>query len=54
MRAFLFAFVTAFVIAGIASFVLEGVQTTSDRANSTSGVRVDFAKDGVDRQIPVR
>lgn len=47
MRTFLVAFVTAFVIAGIASFVLEGLQSTSDKANSTSGVRLDFAKDGV-------
>lgn len=54
MRAFLFAFLTAFVVAGIASVVLEGVQSTSDRANTTSGVRLDYAKDGVNRQIPVR
>lgn len=54
MRAFLFAVLAAFVISGIASFALEGVQTTSDKANSTSGVRIDYAKDGVNRQIPVR
>ena len=52
MRAFLFAFVTAFVLAGVASLALEGVQSSSDRANTTSGVRLDFAKDGVDRKIP--
>lgn len=52
MRAFLMAFVTAFVIAGIASLVLETVQSTSDRANTTSGVRLDFAKDGVNRTLP--
>jgi hypothetical protein len=54
MRAFLLAFFSAFVVAGIASFVLEGVQSTSDRANTTSGVRLDYAKDGVNRQIPIR
>lgn len=52
MRAFLFAFLTAFVVAGVASFVLEGMQSTSDRANTTSGVRLDFAKDGVNRPVP--
>lgn len=52
MRAFLFAFITAFVIAGVASIALEGVQSTSDRANTTSGVRLDFAKDGVNRPMP--
>ena len=49
MRVFLLAFVTAFVLAGLASVVLEGFQTPSDRANTTSGVRLDFAKDGIDR-----
>ncbi len=52
MRAFLVAFVTAFVIAGIASFALEGFQSSSDKANTTSGVRLDFAKDGVNRTLP--
>lgn len=52
MRAFLLAFVTAFVIAGVASFGLEAVQSTSDKANTTSGVRLDFAKDGVNRTLP--
>jgi hypothetical protein len=52
MRAFLAALVTAFVIAGVASVVLEGVQSTSDRANTTSGARIDFAKDGVNRALP--
>jgi|LNFM01.1.fsa_nt_gb hypothetical protein len=52
MRAFLVAFVTAFVIAGISSFVLEGFQSSSDKANTTSGVRLDFAKDGVNRTLP--
>ena len=52
MRAFLFAVVTAFVVAGIASLALEGVQSSSDRANTTSGARVDFAKDGVNRTLP--
>jgi hypothetical protein len=51
MRAFLVAFVTAFMIAGIASVVLEGFQSSSDKANTTSGVRLDFAKDGVDRLV---
>ncbi len=32
--------------------VLESVQSTSDRANTTSGVRLDFAKDGVNRPAP--
>lgn len=52
MRAFLAAFAAAFVIAGIASVVLEGVQSTSDKANTTSGARLDFAKDGVNRTLP--
>jgi hypothetical protein len=52
MRAFLAAFVTAFVMAGIAAVVLEGVQSTSDKANTTSGARLDFAKDGVNRTLP--
>lgn len=51
MRAFLVAFVTAFVIAGIASLALEGVQSNSDKANTTTGVRLDFAKDGVNRTL---
>lgn len=49
MREFLIAVVTAFLMAGVASFVLEILQATSDRANTTSGVRLDFAKDGVNR-----
>ncbi len=53
MRAFLFAFLTAFVLTGIAAFVLETAQSGSDKANTTSGVRLDFAKDGVNRS-PVR
>lgn len=51
MRVFLAAAVTAFVIAGISSVVLEAFQASSDRANTTSGARVDFAKDGVSRKI---
>ena len=51
MRAFLLAVVAAFALAGIASFVLESFQASSDRANTTSGARVDFAKDGVNRKI---
>jgi hypothetical protein len=51
MRAFLAALVTAFVLAGITSFVLERFQSTSDKANTTGGVRLDFAKDGVNRKI---
>jgi hypothetical protein len=52
MRAFLIALVTAFALSGIAAFVLEGLQTSSDKANTTSGVRLDFAKDGVNRTVP--
>jgi hypothetical protein len=51
MRAFLLAMVTAFVLAGITSFVLESFQASSDKANTTAGVRFDFAKDGVDRKV---
>lgn len=52
MRAFLSAVVAAFVLTGIAFLALESVQSTSDRANTTSGVRLDFAKDGVNRAPP--
>ena len=52
MRAFFFAVVTAFALAGIASVALESLQSSSDRANSTSGVRLDYAKDGVNRTQP--
>lgn len=51
MRAFLLAMVTAFVLAGISSFVLEAFQASSDRANTTAGVRLDFDKDGVGRKV---
>ena len=51
MRAFLLAMVTAFVLSGITAFVLERFQASSDRANTTAGVRLDFTKDGVDRKI---
>ena len=47
MRAFLFAVVTACVIAGAASFVLDAFQKSSDVANTTCGARVDYAKDGI-------
>ena len=52
MRPFLLAVATAFVIAGVAMFVLEAFQRGSDVANTTGGARVDFAKDGVNRTIP--
>ena len=52
MRAFLFGLVSAFVLAGIAAFALESVQSSSDRANTTGGARLDFAKDGVNRPAP--
>lgn len=52
MRAFVFAVVAAFVMAGIASFALEGAQSSSDSANTTTGARVDFTKDGVNRVLP--
>lgn len=51
MKAFFSAVAAAFVIALVASFALETVQSSSDRANTTSGARVDFAKDGVNRRI---
>ncbi len=51
MKAFLLAFVTAFVLAGVTAFVLENFQASSDRANTTSGVRLDFARDGVNRTV---
>ena len=50
MRAFLLAVLAAFALAGIASFVLERFQASSDSANTTSGARVDFAKDGINRK----
>lgn len=49
MRAFLIAVVTAFAMAGIAALALESFQSSSDRANTTTGVRLDLAKDGVNR-----
>ncbi len=49
MKAFLLAVVTACVITGIAAFALESFQQGSDRANTTGGARVDFARDGVNR-----
>lgn len=52
MRAFLLAFVTAFALAGLSALVLERFQAASDRANTTSGARIDFAKDGVSRTQP--
>lgn len=52
MRAFLLAVVTCLVITGVSSFVLESWQAGSDKANTTSGARVDFAKDGVNRSLP--
>jgi hypothetical protein len=52
MRAFLTAFVAAFVIAGVAMLVLEMAQSTSDKANTTAGVRLDFARDGVNQPRP--
>ena len=47
MREFLLAVVAAFLIAGAASYVLDAFQRSSDVANTTSGARVDFAKDGI-------
>jgi hypothetical protein len=47
MKAFFLAVVAAFLIAGLASFVLDAFQQGSDVANTTSGARVDFARDGV-------
>ena len=47
MKAFLLAVLAAFVIAGIASLVLDAFQSSSDVANTTSGARVDYAKDGI-------
>ena len=52
MRAFLFAVLTAFVIAGLASVVLDMFQSGSDAANTTTGARVDFAKDGINAPRP--
>lgn len=49
MRAFVVAVIAAFAIAGIASLGLETIQASSDKANTTTGARVDFAKDGVNR-----
>jgi hypothetical protein len=49
MKAFILAVLTAFIIAGLASFVLDAFQQGSDVANTTSGARVDFAKDGIGR-----
>ena len=37
------------LIAGLASFVLDAFQKGSDVANTTTGARVDFAKDGISR-----
>ena len=47
MKAFLLAVVIAFGIAAGSSFVLDSFQRSSDVANTTTGARVDFAKDGV-------
>jgi len=47
MKAFLLAVVSAFAIAGASMFALESFQLSSDRANTTTGARVDFAKDGI-------
>ena len=52
MKAFILAVVAAFVIAGAASFVVDAFQLGSDVANTTSGARVDFAKDGVNSTLP--
>jgi hypothetical protein len=43
MRAFLFAVLAAVVITAVAALVLDRVQTGSDTANTTSGVRINFA-----------
>lgn len=48
MKAFLLAMAAAFLIAAGSSFVLEPFQTWSDAANTTTGARVDFTKDGVE------
>ena len=47
MKAFILAVLTAFIIAGLSSLVLDIFQKGSDVANTTSGARVDFAKDGI-------
>jgi hypothetical protein len=47
MKPFFLAVLTALVIAGLASFVLENFQQSSDVANTTTGARVDYSKDGI-------
>ena len=47
MRAFFSGLIGAFAIALIASYVLDAFQKGSDVANTTSGARVDYAKDGI-------
>ena len=47
MRSFFLGVLTAFLIAALSSLVLDLFQKGSDVANTTSGARVDFAKDGI-------
>ncbi len=47
MRVFLAAFVSAFVIAGVAAVVLEHFQKTSDVANTTSGTVLNLEQQGI-------
>jgi hypothetical protein len=54
MRAFLLAVVTAFVIAGVASFVLGRVQENVDEAFTKPSVRLDVSQDESAGRVPQR
>jgi|GEM_PF-4803426 len=45
MRVFLLALLVACVITAVAALVLDRFQTGADIANTTSGVRINFAVD---------
>lgn len=47
MRAFLAGFAAAFIIAGIAAFVLERFQKGSDVANTTPGAVLNLEQQGI-------
>lgn len=48
MRAFLLAVFAAFGIAGVASLALDRAQQGTDAAYTTTSVRIDLSKDGIE------
>jgi len=46
IRAFLAAVIAVVVITAVAALVLDRVQSGADAANTTTGARLDFAKQG--------